>query len=324
MIRRFPRDQAFVERTHLRYVHLDNVLTDSKVDRAARVPGFVGVFLGDETELIFLLDGEPVTAARVAPAGRCVLPVAAVVERARAEVERADVAYYGAAEGQLRAMYATMAGAPLSAPSVADLGNPRHLFEELRRSGIDAILELVEQDAVHYLVLDAGQPVTGYLAGRHPASPLRDELPRLFEPARRHGMVASLYPAVAELPVQAPKALVDLYARTVEEAIRGTAPAVGMEAALALFEGALVATRARHPALAGFGLAPDGRVLGLTAASAEPLTEGVATWVFEGLMAAERAGGPDPARLLAEVTRDTRFALQAQGFFQRLPWAVVW
>jgi hypothetical protein len=324
MIRRFPRDQVFLERTHLRYVHLDNVLTDSKVDRASRVPGFVPVFLGDETEVIFLLNGEPATAARVAPGGRCVLPVAAVVERARAEVERADVAYYGAAVGQLRAMYATLAGAPLDTPSVADLANPRHMFEELRQSGIDAILELVEQESVHYLVLAGGQPVTGYFADRPNGSPLRDELTRLFDPARRHAMVASLYPAVADLPVQAPKALVDLYARTVEEALRRTAPAVGMDTALVLFQKALVSTRARHPAVAGFRLSPDGQVLGLTAASAEPLTDGVATWVFEGLMAAQGAGGPDPARLLGDVTRDTRFALQAQGFFKRLPWAVVW
>jgi nucleoside-diphosphate-sugar epimerase len=42
---------------------------------------------------------------------------------------------------------------------------------------------------------------------------------RLFERTRRGGLSASLYPKIRVLPVQAPKALVDLYARTVADAL---------------------------------------------------------------------------------------------------------
>jgi hypothetical protein len=324
MIRRFPREQAFLERTHLRYVRLANLLSDSKVDRASRVPGFVAVFLGDETEIIFLLQGEPVTAARLCAETRLVLPVAAVVERAQAEAERADVAYYGATESQLRAMFATASIQPLPFPPEVDLSNPRRLFEALRASSFDGVLELIENDAVHYLLFDHGQPTDGYLAGHTDGVPLRDEVLRLFERARRERLSAALFPRLSVLPVQAPKALVDLYARTVADALKAVGRELGAEQAVACFEAAFIRVIASHPALEGYRLSPEGEVLGRTASAAEPLTDGVAAWLFEALTDAHQQGGADPTEVLADITRDSRYVLQAQGFFQRLPWAVAW
>jgi hypothetical protein len=324
MIRRFPREQAFLERTHLRYVHLANILTDSKVDRAARVPGFVAVFLGDETELIFLVNGEPVTAARLAAGARGVLPVAAVVERARVEVERADVAYYGAAEPQLRAMFASASLPGEALPPEADLGNPRRFFEVLRQIGFEGVLELIEDDTVHYLIFERGQPADGYIADHMEGVPLREEVVRLFDRTRRGRLAASLFPSIPVLPVQAPKALVDLYARTVGDALQQTSRHAGMQAALEAFESAFVQVSARHPALDGYRLSPEGKVLGRTASAAEPLADGVAAWLFEALVSAQQHGGGEPSEVLAEITRDTRFVLQAQGFFRRLPWPVAW
>ena len=44
--------------------------------------------------------------------------------------------------------------------------------------------------------------------------------------------------------------------------------------------------------------------------------------LFEGLTLAERAGAPAPAATLEQITRDNRFLLQANGFFERFPFPV--
>src|SRR5690606_9932771 len=103
MIERFPHEQSYLQRTKLRYINLPNVLSDGKRDRTARVPGYVLVYLGDAVDLLFLIDGEPATAARVSATWRGVVSVRSVLDRANAALERADVAYHGASLGQLSA-----------------------------------------------------------------------------------------------------------------------------------------------------------------------------------------------------------------------------
>ena len=51
---RFPHERVLLPRTKLAYVHLRNLLTDAKRDRAARVYGYVAIWLPEELVILYL------------------------------------------------------------------------------------------------------------------------------------------------------------------------------------------------------------------------------------------------------------------------------
>jgi len=59
---RFPHSRVLLPRTRLAYIHLRNLLTDAKRDRAARISGYVAVSLPEELVILYLLGGEVVNA----------------------------------------------------------------------------------------------------------------------------------------------------------------------------------------------------------------------------------------------------------------------
>jgi len=322
MIRRFPRERPFLERTRLRYVHFLQLLNDGKRERASRVPGFVAVFLGHETDLILLLAGEPANALCLRPGHRSVVPIATVVERATQESERGDVAFYGAPEAQLCAMFATVAHPPLDLPDL-DVTQPGRLFARLEAERFDGVLEVREGDAVHYVLLDGGTPQHAFVADDGSGGDVADRLERLFVPERVRAFEVKAYPPVRSLPIQAAPALVQLYARTVGGALEALRETLGAETAICLFEEARLRAGEKHVALADYRIGPDGAVSGQSVAEAEALTDAVAAWLLEALTAASRlSDGIDPATLLERVTYENRYALEAQGFYRHLPWPV--
>ncbi|MBI1809253.1 MAG: hypothetical protein HYR75_05085, partial [Gemmatimonadetes bacterium] len=72
---RFPHERVLLHRTRLAYVHLGNLLTDAKRDRAARVYGYVAVWLPEELLLLYLQGGEVVNATST-PDGAAFHPLA--------------------------------------------------------------------------------------------------------------------------------------------------------------------------------------------------------------------------------------------------------
>ena len=329
MIEWFPYERAPLGRTRLRYVDLDAVLTDGKAERASKAPGFVLLFYGEEIEVIFVVDGEPVTAVGISERRRSEIPLAAVKRRAAAEREWADVAYFLAPEPQLRAMYATACHAPNLPTEELEVAHPGEIFTKARESEYSGVIEFAEKNRkVHYMVFMEGLPVHAFFADQRRASDVRaDEslstrLERLFQPARVEGMLATGYPGVARLSGQAPTALVDVYADLIAAAVSATSEATGRATALQCFADALDGLRERQPALRSYHLAETGRLEGESVAPVKDLTDAVAALLFDGLTRADNAGAPSPAATLEQITRDNRFLLQANGFFDRFPWPV--
>ncbi|HUF13541.1 MAG TPA: hypothetical protein VMN78_10610 [Longimicrobiales bacterium] len=329
MIEWFPYERAPLGRTHLRYVDLDAVLTDGKADRSSRAPGFVLLYYGEDTEVIFVLDDEPVTAVRVAERQRSVLSLAAARRRATAEREWADVAYFLAPEPQLRAMYATASSPPNLATMEMDVGRPGHIFNKTRESEYSGVIEFREKNRkVHYMVFMEGLPVHGFFSDQRRASDMRaheslsTRLERLFQPSRVEGMRATGYPHVSELPVQAPPALADVYAHLITAAVSATSEAIEPALARKCFGDALTRLGEARPALRGYRLADNGRLEGESMAAVDDLTDSIAALLFDALGAADRAGAPSPPVILERITRDNRFLLQANRFFDRFPWPV--
>ncbi|HEV3050877.1 MAG TPA: hypothetical protein VGX50_11230, partial [Longimicrobium sp.] len=131
-----------------------------------------------------------------------------------------------------------------------------------------------------------------------------------------------LYPALDELPVQAGPGFVDLYRRMIGGTLRELALATGRETALEMMQRGQGLAALEHPVVASFDITPEGRVMGDPVASPDGLTEGVARWITEVLIAGADHHGIDPGAIVEKVARDSRFVLSEHGFFARLPWAL--
>ena len=323
MIYRFPHETAFLPRTKLAYANLPGILSDGKRDRQARVPGFVAVQLGERCFLVFLREGDPFFAARITSGGRGPAALSEVLRLAGTESERGEggqIGYYGASEDQLRAMLATLVNAPEPWADELDAGRPERLFPALRDHAFSGILELRQGGCTHYLLFQDGGFRTGWFADRDAAVPIPEFLRTLFATADR--LEATPYAALDALPVLAGPGFVDLYRRMVGGTLRELAIATGRETALEMLQRGQGLASLEHPVVASFDITPEGRVAGDPVASPDALTDGVARWLTEVLIAASEHHGVDPAAVVEKVGRDSRFVLQEHGFFARLPWAL--
>ncbi|HUH13257.1 MAG TPA: hypothetical protein VMK65_09110, partial [Longimicrobiales bacterium] len=222
MIRRFPYEAAFLARTKLRYVNLSSILSDGKVDRSARVPAFVAIYLGTETGLIFLQQGEPVAAAVVRAAERRPVSVADVIQRGELDSERAEAGYYRVAAGQLNAMWASVAAPPLVEAEPARLASTASLLEWLRECAPAAAVEVLADDAVAYLLTAEGEVMEAWLPGRTAQGGTPDLEGLLTRPAGA-AVSARAFTPMETIPPQATPALFALYERTAAAALEVSA-----------------------------------------------------------------------------------------------------
>ena len=325
MIHHFPHEAAFLPRTKLSYINLPGLLSDGKRDRAARVSGYVCLQLGERCYLIFLRNGEPFHSARLqAEEGRGAAALSEVLRIAATECERGEagqIGYFGASEGQLQAMLATLVQTPVEWASQVDAARPELLFPRLRERQFTGVLELCAAGRHHYMMFEGGVFRSGYFTERDESVPVPDFVRSVFG-AAEGALRVTPYPALHELPVQAGPGLVDLYRRIVGGVLRELSSALGRETAAGMLRDAQREVGARHPAARDFHLTSEGRISGDPVASPDGLTEAVAAWMSAALIDGSRHDGVDPAAIVERVARDSRFVLQENGFFARLPWAV--
>src|SRR6267154_1019338 len=191
----FPQVNRLIHRTRLAFVHLDNLLAFGKRDRDGRVDGYITAYLPEECLLLFFRKGEAVNAASLHTTGRQVITITEALKRMRAEVERGELAYSAAPMEQLAWMYQSCA-APVEMRTV-DSAQPGAFFAGFARDKTSGILELTSNARVSYVRFHAGA------GGQAPV------------------LTAAVFPYVADLPQQAPNALIntyrELYWRIVDE-----------------------------------------------------------------------------------------------------------
>lgn len=325
MIYRFPFETAYLPRTRLSYVNLPGILSDGKRERAARVPGFVAIQLGERCFLIFLRDGEAFHSARLEPSGRGAAALSEVLRLVGTESGRGEggqIGYFGAPEAQLQAMLATLLLEPVLWEEPLDPTKPDHFFPRLREKRFSGVLELVDAEgAHHYVVFDKGAYQEGFFTGRDASVPVGEFLKALFGQEGPRLKVA-LFPALEALPMQAQPGFVDLYRRVVGGVMREMATHLGRDQAISLMRRGQAVAALQHPVAASFDLTDEGRVAGDPVSSPEGITEAVAAWLTEALISASDHYGIDPAATVEKAARDSRFVLAEHGFFTRLPWAL--
>lgn len=313
MIDTIPHRRALLPRTKLRWVDLQAVLNDGKLERTSRVPTVLCLHLGERTDVVLLRDGEPVTAVRIEPGGRRVVRVDAVTRFADRERERAEVAFYQVSEAQQRAMWPCLQGEV----SPEELGALEDLERAAREARVTGVVEFDGAGALHWVEFEKGSACTVHAVGVPEAMDAAAglELLALWHP----DATAQLYPPPCDPPPQAPAALFSLYERLVQRAGREIAAQIGNDATRECFTEARGELEATSPVLASFAVHRDGRVVADDAVvTRAALTEAVAAWLRAVLHGAEERGVSDTPAIARRAVEPDRHALAAQGLVARL------
>ncbi len=315
----YPRTRVLLPRTRLAYVHLRNLLTDAKRDRAARVSGYVAIWLPEEFVVLYLQRGELVNACSHDGRSAQAIAIASAVEKVPAEPEYGEICFHEADDEQLACMFASQTTAPEPWPTELRATDPSALFPYLMASTFDGLVEIAAEGEVNYLLFRDGVVVTAYLAGAQSGTVV-ERVSRLFERDRRALHVSvRRWPLPAALPVQAPTALVQAYRDLVTSLVLRLV-ADGRESAPAIAEHARQQLKAVHPALEGFSF--SGRPSRPVVADADELTGAIASLINELLWTATDQEGSGPVEMLRELTHERRHLFQSAGLFDRFSWSV--
>jgi hypothetical protein len=317
---RYPHERELLHRTRLAYVHLRNLLTDAKRDRAARVYGYVAVWLPEEVLLLFLQEGEVVNATGSTD-GRHFRshPLAEALAMVPNAAEFGEVCFHECEDEQLACMYWSQVGNVVEWPAELNLRDPGAVLAFLNATMYDGMVEVEADGGVNYAVVRNGRVVRGFFADTSVGA--ADARIAVLLTTARGGSLAKLWPVPQPLPVQAPPALIqayrDLMTGVVKRLVDGGAtgaPAVAEHARKLLVDS--------HPALDRFSVSqpsPRDPVI-----EAPALAAAMGAWLAELLWAAAPPEGMTPERLIGELTRERRHVFQSAGLFDALPWKAEW
>jgi hypothetical protein len=319
----FPEVNRLIHRTRLAFIHLDNLLAFAKRDRDGRVDGYIAAYLPDECLLLFFRKGEAVNAASMHSAGRQVVTITEALKRMRAEVERGELAYCAAPMEQLAWMYGSCGGGYQS--RFIDVNQPDKFFPALQQEQVSGVLELISNGRVSYLKFEKGRYVTGYYCDKPESVAPARYLESLFDLGRDGAppaIAAGVFAGVADLPAQAPTALVNTYRELywrIVEAVDREFPGEAKRRASKV----TAAILGSHQALALLSV-PRGADTPDAVVRPEELSTALTDWALQLLEGAEVMMPGTAPKVLKDATREHRYVLQAAGFYARLPWQVTW
>ncbi len=316
---RFPHSRVLLPRTRLAYVHLRNLLTDAKRDRAARVAGYVAVWLPEEFVVFYLQRGEIVNATVLGKAGSGSIAISSALERIPTEPEYGEICFHEAEDDQLAIMFAAQTQEPDPWPGDLQIHDPSVLFPFLMSVMFDGVLEVVSEGTVNYLLFHAGAVDRAFLSIPATGS-IVERVAKLFAPGSHvaEGRLRRWH-ALSPLPVQAPPALVQAY-RELGNSLVQRLVADGRDSAPAIAEHARLNLVKTHPELESFSIGK--RPTREPVADTAKLTNAVASWLAEVMWATVDHEGTPPESLLKELTWERRHMFQSAGFYDRMPWKV--
>lgn len=313
---RFPYGRVLLPRTRLAYVHLRNLLNDAKRDRAARVSGYVAVWLPDELVLLYLQRGEVVNATHSEGQGWAPLAIGTAIARVPAEPEYGEICFHEADDELLACMFVSQTQPPEGWPPELRVTDPKVLFSYLMALTYDGLVEVSSGGAENYLLFRDGTVERAYLSASH-GTTMVERVNALFGRDGRANVTVRRWPRPTSLPLQAPPALVSAY-RELAAALVQQVAAGGRDSAAAIAEHARTELLARHPVLEGlsFTAAPARDAVTDTA----ELTAAMASWIQEFMWAAADHESSSPEELLRAVAWERRHLFQSAGLFDRIPW----
>jgi len=303
----FPQAGRLVHRTRLAFIHLDNLLAFGKRDRDGRVDGYLTVYLPDECLIVFLRKGDAVNAASLHTNGRQVITITEALKRMRSEVERGD----------------DLAPVELQSRTI-DLKQPGTFLPSLRQERLTGVIELISDGRVSYLRFDGGRFDEGYFCDKPDDVPVATFLETQFRSNTGHPLALSavVFPAVADLPAQAPTSLINTYRELywrISDEVEKELPGQGRRRAQKVCTGIM----GTHKALALLS-APRGVETPEAVVRPEDLSSALSDWSLQLLEGVEVMMPGTAPRILKEATKEHRYVLQSAGFYGHLPWQLAW
>ena len=314
---RYPSSRVLLPRTRLAYIHLRNLLTDAKRDRAARVSAYVAIWLPEELVTLYLRTGEVVNATVGDATGSRAVAISEALERVPAEPEYGEICFHEAEPEQLACMFAAQASECQAWPNDMAPSDASKLFPFLMSTVFDGAVEILADDTMNYLVFEGGTVARAFLAAAHHGT-LVDRVAKLFTREGRVGKIElRRWPGPLVLPEQAPPRLIQAYRELTESLLRALVE-LGKDTAPAIAEHARMNLVDKHPALDGFST--NGRVPCDPLCDSKALTSAVAAWVKDVMWAAADLDSVSPEELLRKLTWERRHLFQSAGLFEKLPW----
>ena len=314
---RYPSSRVLLPRTRLAYIHLRNLLTDAKRDRAARVSAYVAIWLPEELVTFYLRTGEVVNATVGNAQGSRVVAISEALELVPAEPEYGEICFHEAEPEQLACMY--MAQTIESQPWPNDMApsDASKLFPFLMSTVFDGAVEILADDTLNYLIFEGGTVARAFLAAAHHGT-LVDRVAKLFTREGRVGKIElRRWPGPLALPEQAPPRLIQAY-RELTTALIQALVERGRSSAPEIAEHARANLVSKHPSLDGFST--NGRVPCDPVCDSKALTSAVAAWVKDVIWAGADPDSVPPEELLKKLTWERRHLFQSAGLFEKLPW----
>lgn len=317
---RFPHERVLLHRTRLAYVHLRNLLTDAKRDRAARVYGYVVVWLPEELLLLYLQEGEVVNATASGDGQHFrALAIAEAVAKVPSAAEFGDICFHQCDDEQLATMYWTQVLAPVSWPAELSVHDPAAVLGFLQATMHDGVVEVRADGGLNYGVVRDGRVLRGFFADS--GSGAAEARLSVLLSASRGASAGRLWPVPPPLPVQAAPALIQAYRELMAGVVRRLL-ADGVTGAPAVAEHARKLLSERHAALERFSLSQQHPRDPVTETA--ELSAAIGAWIGELLWAAAPPEGTTPGRLIGDLTHERRHMFQSAGLFDALPWKVEW
>jgi len=318
---RYPAKRVLLQRTRLAYVHLQNLLTDAKRDRSARVYGYVAVWLPEEFITLYLEEGEVVNATTTHD-GRHFQPIAIsdAVGRVPNSAEYGSICFHEATDEQMDLMFATQTGTPLAWPRELRTDDTDALLKFLYATMHDGAVEVQGDGATHFVSIASGTPTRGYFADAPTGDVVAHFRAALDRTAYSAPPTVRLWPRADALPAQAPPALIQAYrdlvatlkARLVELGHKETADAI---------------ETVRRAKVKGFPLlerfSPTLPIVRDPVTDTEGLTKALGAWVGDALVTAVPSG-LNVEQVVRDVTGPRHHMFQAAGFYEALPWKMQW
>jgi hypothetical protein len=315
---RFPHARVLLPRTRLAYVHLRNLLTDAKRDRAARVSGYVAVWLPDELVTLYLQQGEVVNATTYDGKTFTIVPIATAIAKVPQEPEYGEICFHETEDEQLSCMFTGQTAPPDAWPAEVRVGDPNVLFAYLMSTTFDGMVEIRSDGSLNYLLFVNGNLERAYLASAEDHSML-DRISQLFVGQPKVDVTVRRWQKLVPLRVQASPALIQAY-RELLVGLVDRAMAAGSSSARAIAEHARQSLLAQHPSLDGFTFRD--RPVSEPVADSTELTAAIAAWIQEFMWTAADHDRSSPEQILREAVWERRHIFQSAGLFDRIPWKV--
>lgn len=317
---RFPHQRIILPRTRLAYIHVANLLNDAKRERASRVYGYVAIWLPEEVVLLYLQEGDVVTATRTVDARvYTVLPIAEALAHVPPAPEFGWLSFNEAADEQLACMLQAQTLPAIAWPTELVVEQPKKLFPYLMATTFDGVVEVIADDCVNYLIFRDGQVKRTYLADDGVVTPLEHVAHLFARGSVRHPLRVRRWSTAPPLPVQAKPQLIAAYRELVTGMVTRLV-AEGNDSAPAIAEAARKSLLDKHPVLEHFAV--TGRTMRDPATDMLTLTTSVAAWLAEVLWTTSATSDTKPDALLRELMFERRHLFQSAGLCDALPWRV--